>query len=296
MKRIAPSDQVILVVIYIFLILLTISTLYPFWNALVVSFNAGIDTAKGGVTVWPRVFTLENYKTVMNDSKLLNAFMISIYRTVVGTVSAIFCTALLAYGMTRSYLMGRKFYMIFFIFTMYFGGGLIPTYLVIRSLGLMDNFLVFIIPALISVWNMIIFRTFFKGLPAGLEESAQIDGCSTWGIFFRIILPLSGPVIATLGLFTAIAHWNDWFVPSIYISNVDLLPVQTILRRLLNANIVDLAGVDSGTVARIQGMQQITSKSLTTATMMVVTLPIIAVYPFVQKYFVKGVLIGSLKE
>lgn len=296
MKRIALSDQMILVVIYILLILLTISTLYPFWNALVVSFNAGLDTAKGGVTVWPRVFTLENYKTVMNDSKLLNAFMISIYRTVVGTVSAIFCTALLAYGMTRTYLMGKKFYMIFFIFTMYFGGGLIPTFLVVRSLGLMDNFLVFIVPALISVWNMIIFRTFFKGLPAGLEESAQIDGCSTWGIFFRIILPLSGPVIATLGLFTAIAHWNDWFVPSIYISNVDLLPVQTILRRLLNANIVDLAGMDSGTVARIQGMQQVTSKSLTTATMMVVTLPIIAVYPFVQKYFVKGVLIGSLKE
>ncbi|MFF2888443.1 carbohydrate ABC transporter permease [Paenibacillus sp. NPDC057967] len=296
MKRIAFSDQMMLVMIYVFLVLLTLSTLYPFWNALVVSFNAGLDTAKGGVTVWPRVFTLENYKTVMNDSKLLNAFMISIYRTVIGTISAIFCTALLAYGMTRSYLMGRKFYMLVFVFTMYFGGGLIPTYLVIRSLGLMDNFLVFIIPALISVWNMIIFRTFFKGLPAGLEESAQIDGCSTWGIFFRIILPLSGPVIATLGLFTAIAHWNDWFVPSIYISNVDLLPVQTILRRLLNANIVDLAGLDSGVVNKIQGMQQITSKSLTTATMMVVTLPIIAVYPFVQKYFVKGVLIGSLKE
>lgn len=296
MKRVGFSDQMMLVMIYICLVLLTLSTLYPFWNALVVSFNVGLDTAKGGVTLWPRMFTLENYQTVLNDSKLLNAFLISIYKTVVGTISATFFTALLAYGMTRNYLMGKKFYMLFFIFTMYFGGGLIPSYLVNRSLGLMDNFLIYIIPALISVWNMIIFRTFFKGLPAGLEESAQIDGCSTWGVFFKIILPLSGPVIATLGLFTAIAQWNDWFVASIYISNVDLLPVQTLLRRMLNSNIVELAGLDSGAVSRIQGMQQITGKSLTTATMMVVTLPIIAVYPFVQRYFVKGVLIGSLKE
>ncbi|MCR2804328.1 carbohydrate ABC transporter permease [Paenibacillus soyae] len=296
MKRIGTSDRIMLVAIYLFLILLTVSTLYPFWNALVVSLNVGLDTAKGGVTVWPRAFTLENYKTVMENDKLLNGFVVSILRTVVGTITATLFTSLLAYGMTKSYLMGRKFYMVFFIFTMYFGGGLIPTFLLIRSVGLMDKFLVFIIPALISVWNMIIFRTFFKSLPAGLEESAQIDGCTNWGVYFKIVLPLSGPVIATLSLFTAIAHWNDWFVPSIYISNPDLLPVQTMLRRLLNANIMELAGLDSGAVSKIQSMVTITSKSLVSATMMVVTLPIIAVYPFVQKYFVKGVLIGSLKE
>lgn len=283
--------------IYIILILLSFTALYPFWNTLVVSFNEGLDTAKGGVTFWPRKFTLGNYETVFSDKKIVNAFFISISRTVIGSVSAILATSLLAYGMTKSYLMGRKFYMIFFIFTMYFGGGLIPTFLLIKSLGLMNNFLVFIIPSLISVWNMIIFRTFFKSLPTGLEESAQIDGCSNWGIYLRIVLPLSMPVIATLGLFTAIAHWNDWFTPTIYITNQDLMPVQTVLRRVLNANVITEArgALDSITLERMD-KKSLTSKSIIAATIMVVSLPIIAVYPFVQKYFVKGVMIGSLKE
>ncbi|RJE84671.1 carbohydrate ABC transporter permease [Paenibacillus sp. 1011MAR3C5] len=296
LKRVSFGDRLLLYFIYAFLILLSFSALYPFWNALVVSFNEGMDTSRGGVTFWPRVFTWDNYDVVFQDDKLINGFLISFYRTIVGTIASTLMTAILAYGMTRSYLMARKFYMVFFVFTMYFGGGLIPTFLLIRALGLMDNFLVFIIPGLISVWNMIIFRTFFKGLPAGLEESAQVDGCSTWGIFFRIILPLSGPVIATLGLFTAIAHWNDWFVPSIYISNPDLLPVQTILRRLLNSNIIELSGLPNDVISKINSARTFTSKSLTSATMMVVTIPIIIVYPFVQKYFVKGVLVGSLKE
>ncbi|MFD0958320.1 carbohydrate ABC transporter permease [Paenibacillus chungangensis] len=298
MKRIGFSDRVMIGMIYMALILLSFSALYPFWNSLVVSLNVGIDTSKGGVVFWPREFTLENYKIILGDDKLLNGFVVSIARTVVGTISAIIMTSMLAYGMSKSHLMGRKFYMIFFVFTMYFGGGLIPTFLLIRALGMMNTFAVFIIPALISVWNMIIFRTFFKSLPVGLEESAQIDGCSIWGIYIRIIVPLSGPVIATLSLFTAVAHWNDWFLPSIYITDRELIPIQTILRETLNANIVtDMVGVmDTASVTNMQRSQQYTSKSLTMAMMMVVTLPIIAVYPFLQKYFVKGVMIGSLKE
>lgn len=298
MARIAISDRLMLIFIYTFLVLLSFSALYPFWNALAVSFNLGIDTSKGGVTFWPREFTLENYEIVFQDDRLLNGFMISVLRTIVGTVSAIVMTAILAYGMSRRELIGRNYYMLFFVFTMYFGGGLIPTYLLYRSLGLMNTFWVFIIPSLIGVYHMIIFRTFFKSLPAGLEESAQIDGCSNWGIFFRIVLPLSGPVIATLGLFTAVAHWNDWFMPSIYITNEKLLPIQTMLRQILNANIVtDMSNnLDTASAGRIQAMRTITTKSLTMATMMVATLPIVIVYPFVQKYFVKGVLIGSLKE
>lgn len=298
LKRISFGDKVMLIVIYVFLSLLAFSALYPFWNAVAVSFNVGVDTAMGGVTFWPREFTTENYKIILQDDRLLNGFFISISRTVIGTATSIFMTALLAFGMTRTYLIGRKYYTLFFIFTLYFGGGLIPTYLLIRSLGLMDSFLVFIIPSLISVWNMIIFRTFFKGLPAGLEESAHIDGCSNWGTFFRIILPLSGPVIATLALLTAVGHWNDWFLPSIYITSDHLLPIQTILRQTLNANIVSGSSsvLDSASVALLDQARQITSKSLTMAMMIVVTLPIILVYPFVQKYFVKGVLVGSLKE
>ncbi|MDQ6419494.1 carbohydrate ABC transporter permease [Paenibacillus sp. LHD-117] len=298
MARIAISDRLMLIFIYAFLILLSFSAFYPFWNALVVSFNLGIDTSKGGVTFWPRVWTLENYDIVFNDKRLINGFFVSVARTVVGTITAILMTALLAYGMSKKELIGKNYYMLFFVFTMYFGGGLIPAFLLIRSLGLMNTFWVFIIPALISVWNMIIFRTFFKSLPVGLEESAQIDGCTNWGIFFRIVLPLSGPVIATLALFTAVAHWNDWFMPSIYITNEHLVPIQTMLRQILNANIVTEMSnnIDTASAARIEGLRTITTKSLTMATMMVATLPIILVYPFVQKYFVKGVLIGSLKE
>lgn len=296
-KRLGYSDRFMVVCIYVFLLLLSFTALYPFWNTLVVSLNEGLDTAKGGITFWPRIFTWGNYEIVLSDKKMLNAFFISVSRTVIGTITAILMTSLLAYGLTKSYLMGRKFYMLFFIFTMYFGGGLIPSFLLIKSLGLMNNFLVFIIPGLISVWNMIIFRTFFKSLPVGLEESAQIDGCSNWGVFMRIVLPLSGPVIATLGLFTAIAHWNDWFIPSIYINNHDLYPIQTVLRRILNANVIteQLGALDGITLERME-KRSVTSKSIISATIMVVSLPIIAVYPFVQKYFVKGVMIGSLKE
>lgn len=295
-KRLGYGDRAMVVSIYVFLILLSFSALYPFWNTLVVSLNEGLDTSKGGVTFWPREFTWSNYEIVFNNERLLQAFGISILRTVIGTIAAIFMTSLLAYGMSKSHLIGRKFFTVFFIFTLYFGGGLIPTFLLIKSLGLMNNFLVFIIPGLISVWNMIVFRTFFKSLPNGLEESAQIDGCSNWGVFFRIVLPLSGPVIATLGLFTAISHWNDWFVPTIYITNHDLMPIQTILRRILNANLLNEAiGADSLAQERLD-KRNITSKSLISATIMVVSLPIIAVYPFVQKYFVNGVMVGSLKE
>ncbi len=296
--RLGLSDRVLMTFIYVFLALLAFSTLYPFWNAIVISFNVGADTAKGGVTFWPRAFTWENYNIVFSDDRLLNGFVVTITRTIIGSVTALFMTALLAYGMSKSELIGRKYIMIFFIITMYFGGGLIPSFLLIRSLGMIDTFLVYIIPGMISVWNMIIFRTFFRGLPAGLEESAKIDGCGNWGTFFRIVLPLSGPVLATLGLFTAVAHWNDWFVATIYISNEKLIPVQTMLRQIINASTVTdfLSSADSGAIARIEKMQKVTSKSISMATMMVATLPIITLYPFLQRYFVKGVMIGSLKE
>jgi len=298
LARLGFSDKLMMIIIYVFLIVLSFSAFYPFWNALVISLNLGIDTTKGGITFWPRVFTWENYEIVLNDDRLINGFFVSVSRTVIGTISAIIMTAILAYGMTRRELIGRNYFMVFFVITMYFGGGLVPSYLLTSSLGLMDKFAVYIIPALISVWNMIIFRTFFKSLPVGLEESAQIDGATNWGILFRIVLPLSGPVIATLSLFTAVAHWNDWFVATIYITNEKLVPIQTMLRQILNANIVtDMSSnMDTASIARLDNMRTITTKSLTMATMMVATLPIVMVYPFVQKYFVKGVLIGSLKE
>lgn len=162
----------------------------------------------------------------------------------------------------------------------------------------MDSFWAMIIPTLVLVWNMIIFRTFFQQLPKGLEESAKIDGCGNWQIFFRIVLPLSGPVIATLSLFTAVFHWNDWFFPSIYITSEHLIPIQTLLRQVLNSNTVtsQMSQLDAGALAHMSNVAKVTGKSLSMATMMVATIPIMLVYPFVQKHFVKGVLIGSLKE
>lgn len=296
--RLSNGDRVFVGFIYGSLALLAFIALYPFWNAAIISFNSGTDTMMGGITFWPREFTLENYRVVFKDERLIDGFVISVLRTVIGTLLSIVATAIFAYGISKRELMGRNFYMVTCIVTMYFSGGLIPNYLLIRELGLMNTFCVMVIPGIISVWNMIIFRTFFKSIPPGLEESAHIDGSSNWGVFFRIVLPLSGPVIATLSLFTAVYHWNDWFAPSIYISSADLLPIQTKLQQILNANIMmeQMQNMDAAAQGRMSAMKAVTTKSLSMATMMVATVPILCVYPFVQKYFVKGVLIGSLKE
>ncbi|RKN86186.1 carbohydrate ABC transporter permease [Paenibacillus ginsengarvi] len=284
--------------IYSLLALFGLATLYPFWNSLVISFNTGTDTALGGLTVWPRQFTLDNYAIVFQDKRLLNAFLVSAARTVVGTTLSIFFTSMFGYGMSVRGLVWKKGYMVFCIVTLYFSGGLIPFFLLNRELGMMNSFWVMVIPSIISVWNMIVFRTFFAGLPPGLDESAKIDGCGHFGIFFKIVVPVSGPVIATLSLFTAVYHWNDWFTASIFISKPELLPIQTVLQQIMNSNILSeqLMQTNSAAQEHMAKMMSVTTKSLTMATMMVATIPIVVLYPFLQNYFVKGVLVGSLKE
>lgn len=294
--KLALGDRFFSVTVHVLLFVLGFVTLYPFWNSAAISFNLGTDTSLGGITFWPRAFTLENYEVVLKDIRIVKGFGISIARTVVGTFLTIAATSIFAYGMSRKELIGRNYYMTFCIITLYFGGGLIPTYLLIRSLGLFDSFWVFIIPSLISVWSMIIFRTFFREIPAGLEDAARIDGCGYWSTFTRIVFPLSGPVVATLSLFTAIAQWNDWFVASIYINNENLVPVQMLLKQTIDSNIASELTQDSAAQSFLEKRQSYTTKSLIMATMMVTTLPIIVVYPFLQRYFVKGVLVGSLKE
>lgn len=295
--RLSLGDKVLQRTIYVLLTLLSVIMLYPFWNSLVISFNLGSDTALGGITLWPRVFTLENYYIVFQDKRLLNSFWITILRTLSGTALSVFFTALLAYGMSKKSLVFRKHYMVFFMITMFFSGGLIPSYMLIRSLGMLDTFWVLIIPGIISVYNMIVIRTFFSALPDGLEESAKIDGCSNYGIFFRIVIPVSGPVLATIALFTAVGHWNDWFTGAIYINTDGLLPIQTLLRQIMNSNIMtEIGSANAIALDHMNRNRTVTTKSLTMATMMIATVPIILTYPFLQKYFVKGVLIGSLKE
>jgi putative aldouronate transport system permease protein len=295
MKR-KLEDNIIDTFVYGGLLLVSLLSLYPFFNALVISLNEGSDTSLGGLTVWPRVLTWDNYQVVLSDNRFFRAMLISLLRTVCGTAASIFFTALLAYGLSKKGIIGRKFYMIVAIFTMYFQGGLIPTYLWLRELGLFNNFWVLFVPWIISVWNMIVFRTFFQSIPDGLEESARIDGCSQYGLFFRIVIPLSGPVIATLSLLQAVFFWNEWFASGIYINNANLLPVQNYLMNMLNSNSAqEMMSEISGGVGDMV-TRTTTPKSLQMTALMVVSLPIILVYPFVQRFFVKGVMVGSLKE
>ena len=293
--RLSKSEKAGNVTIYIVLTILAFVTLYPFWNTLAISFNDGIDTTLGGITFWPRKYTMENYRAVFNDVMFIKALIVTVGRTVIGTIVAMFFTSVFAYGMSKKYLKGRKVYMIISVITMYFSGGLIPTYLLIRSLGMIDSYAVLVVPSLVGVYNMIILRTFFMGIPEEIEESAKLDGCNHIRIFFNIILPISGPSIATISLFTAVYFWNEWFNAGIFINNAAKLPIQNYLLNVINSsNYAEQMAKLTGGIGKFT-ITTVTSRSLQAATIMVATLPIIMVYPFVQKYFVKGVLVGSVK-
>ncbi|KGE20774.1 carbohydrate ABC transporter permease [Paenibacillus wynnii] len=283
-------------IIYAVLAVLAFVTFYPFWNSLVISFNTGSDTALGGVTFWARDFTLENYKIVFKEDDIFHAYIITILRTVFGTALSMFFTALFAYGLSKKGIVFKKFYMILCIVTMYFSGGLIPYFILIYDMHLYNTFTFLLINGMINVYNMIIFRTFFAELPDGLEESARIDGCSNFGVFFKIVIPISGPVLATLSLFTAVGLWNDWFTPAVFISDQSLIPLQTLLVQIINAGATASLMTNLNTYAQSMVQNTVTVKALQMATMMIATLPILMIYPFLQKYFVKGALVGSLKE
>lgn len=293
MKKLEIFD----IVIYILLAVTAVVTLYPFLNTLAISLNNGGDTMKGGVTIFPRKFTLDNFKVVFQNQRVITAFVLTVSKTVIGTITTVFCTGLFAYGLSKKYLKGRKVYMTLCLITMYFSGGLIPSYILMQKLHLTNNFLVYIIPGLINVWNMIMMMAFFKGIPEEIEESAKIDGAGDYRIFFSIIIPVSIPVIAVMCLYNAVGQWNSWFDAYMYISDIKLYPLQLILRDIINASTISdmLPGAQSAAARTLQNISQVSSRSLTAATMMVTIGPIVFFYPFVQKYFVKGVMIGSVK-
>jgi putative aldouronate transport system permease protein len=272
--------------------LLGLAMLYPIWYTVVVSLNEGYDAQRGGIYWWPRVFTLENYATVLGTTGIVVAYGVTVARTLIGTLCAVFFTSMVAYAFSKKRLIGRKLYTGMGIVTLFFGGGLVPYFLLIRNLGLFDNFLVYIIPALFSFYNLIIFQSFFRGIPAELEESAFIDGAQDFAIFVRIILPLSAPVLATIALFTGVYHWNDYFTGVLYINNENLQPIQTYLYRVIaqNSSNMMMNNAPAGVLYR-----RVTSQSIRYATMVCTTLPIVCVYPFLQKYFVKGMMLGSIK-
>ncbi len=294
------GEKIFNVINIIILSLLSASFLYPFWNTCVLSFNDSLDTLRGGIYFWPRIFTLDNYKAVLADATIYRAYVITILKTVIGTLTSVTFTGMFAYGLSKKKLMFRNFYLTICTITLFFSGGLIPTYLLYRSLGLLDNFMVYIIPGLWSVGNMLVMKSFFVGLPNALEEAAEIDGCNHLQIFFQIIVPLSMPVISTVALMNAIAHWNGWFDAYIYINNETLYPLQTVLMKIINQSNM-ITAMKSGEMFQSQtdvsvSSGMVTSEGIKMATMMVTVGPIILVYPFFQKYFVKGMTLGSIKE
>ncbi len=262
----------------------------PLWNIVALSFNDAKDALRGGIYFWPRNFSLESYKTVFEDTQIYRAFGISVAKTVIGVVGHTLFTGIMAYGISKQQLIGRNIYMKMGIVTMFFSGGMIPTFLLYRQLGLLNNFWVYIIPVLFSFYDMIIMMNFFRNIPASLEESAEIDGAHPLGIFIRIILPLSLPILATIALFHGVFQWNDYMTANIYVDDRTLYPVQMLLYRLVSENLSP--SVASGTNV----IRETTSQSLQLATMVVTTVPVVIVYPFLQKYFIKGMMIGSVKE
>jgi putative aldouronate transport system permease protein len=267
------------------------ATLYPIWYVLVNAFNEGQDGMRGGIYWWPRVFSFESFDAVFQSSGIMTAMGITVAKTLLGTVLHVFFTAMVAYAFSRRGLIGGKIYILFGTVTLFFGGGLIPTYLLMKDLHLLDNFLVYIIPAMFSFFDLIIFMTFFRDIPDGLEEAARIDGANDWLIFIKVILPVSMPVIATIALFHGVYQWNDYFAGVIYMNNMDLQPVQTYLYRVVaqSSSSQMLAAIPGGIG------KSVTTQSIKLATMVVTTLPIVLAYPFLQKYFVKGMMIGSIK-
>jgi putative aldouronate transport system permease protein len=246
------------------------------------------------------VFTLRNYQLIFENSKIYTAYVVTVARTLLGMVTGLLFTSTLAFCLSHGSLIGRKFYTYFFLIPMYFGGGLIPYYFLIRDLHLTNNFLVYIIPTMVNLWNMIIMRTYFQGIPQALEESARIDGASYFTVFWRIIFPVSSPIIATIALFIGVGQWNSWFDAAMFVTDQGLKPMQTVLISIINEakfaeQIASQAGGAALDLSNIARGKEVNVRSITMATMIVTILPILAAYPFLQKYFVKGIMVGSLK-
>lgn len=281
---------------YIFMFLISLTFLYPFWYVIIVSLNDNRVTNYQQIAFWPSAFTFLNYLVVLSDSTILNGYKITILRTITGVVFTVLANSMIAYGLSKKYLFGRKFFLTLITITMFFSGGLIPSYLLYMKLGIINKFAVYILPALLGAWTIIIMKTFFSStISVSIEESARIDGANDMYIFFKIILPLSTSMLATIGLFAAVGHWNDWWVGEIMISDQKLKPVQTILLKIINqTQAMEQMNAMRGRLGLSGAAVQLESVKM--AAIMVVTLPILIAYPFCQKYFVKGVMIGSIKE
>lgn len=290
----STMDKVFVACNTIFLVLFVIITLYPVLNTLALSFNDGIDAVRGGIHLWPRIFTLSNYKTVLNQQNIITGAVVSVARTVLGTIFSLATNALLAYVISRKRFLFRSQLSLFWVITMYVNGGMIPTLILYRNLNLTNSFWVYVIPGMISAFNVLVLRTFMEGLPSALEESAMIDGANDFTIFTRIISPLCKPVYATVALFVAVGQWNSWFDAMLYNRmNAQYTTLQYELMKLLSS-VMQQSG--SATTGGNTAAAAVTPVTVRAAATVVTMLPIIMLYPFLQRYFVSGMTIGSVKE
>lgn len=273
-------------------------TLFPFLNVLAISLNQSSDTARGGIGILPRIFTLENYTQLARYPAIWRGFTISVLRTVIGTAAGVVCTSMVAYCISRQDFVLRRFVTTLFVLTMYVSGGIIPHFMVIRLFGLNNSFWVYIIPGLISAYNLIIMRSFIDAIPYSLQESAFLDGANDFTIFLRIILPLCKPVLATIALFIAVGQWNSWFDTYLYApfaENITTLQYE-LMKILQGAVASNSASVAHGTAAQLQLAKSVSPLSIRMAITVVTVTPIVVVYPFAQKFFVSGMTLGAVKS
>lgn len=277
----------------VFLILFSITAVYPFLNVMSISFSTSSAANAYGLKLWPQEVSLDGYRAVFANKLIWTGYYNTIFRTVLGTFLNVIFSVMCAYPLSKKYLPHRNLFTVFIVFTMFFSGGLIPNYLLIKDLGLLDSRWSLILPGLVAAFTMIIVRNYFMSLPEEVEESARIDGANDMRILFSIVLPMSMPIIATISLWYAVAHWNAWFDSLLYISDPNKAVLGNVLRKIVIEGSSQFQQFEQG--FNQNGQATVTPDIIKAATIMVATVPIICVYPFVQKYFVKGVIVGSLK-
>lgn len=283
------SGRLFVAVNYTLLTIIALVTVLPFIHVVAGSFTTNAEIAAKKFILIPTVWSLEAYKFIFSTDTIFRAMSVSIGVTVIGTIISMFVTSLMAYGLSRRDLDGRNLIMFLVVFTMLFSGGMIPTFLVVKELGLIDSYAALILPSTIGAFNMIILKNFFQNIPEGLEESAKIDGCNDFGILFRIVLPLSMPAIATISLFYAVTYWNTYLSAILYLNDSQMWPIQVLLRQI----VVLASGMDYS--SNLDSAVPPPDQSVKMAVIVVATLPILLVYPFLQKHFAKGAMLGSIK-
>lgn len=293
MKRKFSEDKAVDLAVYILLGLVGIVTLYPFYYTIVCSFNDGLDLMKGGVYLWPRKFTLANYKLFLEDGDWRHAFLVSLARTVVGTSMRVSFTSMFSYALSRNNLMFKKGYRFLVVFTMYFSGGLIPFYILLRNLGLLNSFWVYVVPGMVDAFFVMTGINFFGAIPESMIEAARIDGAREIKVLTRVVLPVSKPFLATLALFSAVGQWNSWLDSAYYVRDAKLHTMAFKMMTVINQN---LATANTEAAGQLSQANTATSFTVQATAMAVSMLPIMCVYPFLQKYFVQGMMIGAVKE